>query len=236
MVFGAAGVLLALTVSVGIARAADMPVRPPVAPVVKGPMVPPFTWDGAYVGVHAGYARARVATDGDFDGERTTHHSRDSFAFGGAQIGYNKQSGSFVLGAEADIGYLGGRSSLLVGDHFTDFRMGWYGTLTGRLGFAWDRSLFYVKGGFAVADIRNTGADIDGGAFDPNNFSVLSGSRGGRVLGAGWEWAFAPSWSVKLEYLHFDLGNRSGADADGDTYSFRNRVQTFKIGLNYLFP
>ena len=63
-------------------------------------------------------------------------------------------------------------------------------------------------------------------------------------MGAGFEYAFAPNWTVKAEYDYLGLGNRTffipaGAAFGpfaGDTFTTNNRnVQMVKVGVNYLF-
>src|SRR5262249_45344402 len=115
----------------------------------------------------------------------------------------------------------------------------WIATLAARFGVAFDRVLFYGKagGGWVTANdltITNvtTGASI-----------INAGDRTnpGWLLGAGVEWAFAPSWSVKLEYDYLGLASRTFTIAPGapflagDTFNSGSRnVQMVKVGVNYL--
>ena len=71
-------------------------------------------------------------------------------------------------------------------------KYGWYGTVTGRLGLAYDRLLTYVKGGAAVASITNSAADLNGSVIDPSDFSETKKTRWGWTVGTGFEFAFAP--------------------------------------------
>ncbi len=64
------------------------------------------------------------------------------------------------------------------------------------------------------------------------------------MLGAGIEYAFAPNWSVKLEYNYMDFDNElvtlpfridgefQNIDVIVDT---RHQVHVVKFGVNYLF-
>jgi outer membrane immunogenic protein len=72
-------------------------------------------------------------------------------------------------------------------------------TVRGRAGYAWDRVLFYGTGGAAFANVQ-AGA----GALP---FS--SSTQTGWTAGAGVEYAFAPNWTAKVEYLFVDLQNAS---------------------------
>jgi len=40
-----------------------------------------------------------------------------------------------------------------------------------------------------------------------NSFGSFSNTRVGWTAGGGIEWLFAPNWSVKAEYLYYDLGS-----------------------------
>ena len=82
---------------------------------------------------------------------------------GGGQIGYNWQIANVVLGAEADVEYLGGSDSRFVNLAAVGLPAGttqtetvksrWLATFRGRLGWALDRVLVYATGGLAVGRI-----------------------------------------------------------------------------------
>lgn len=157
---------------------------------------------------------------------------------GGAQLGANWQRGGLVLGVEGDIGYLGlddeGTIDRLEGDRdFASVEYGWYGTLTGRIGVALDRSLLYVKGGLAVARIEIEGADFDNGVlFTPGQVST-SDTQLGWALGGGLEHALSDRLSLKAEYLYMDFGSDTVRSAQGDIYEHDHQIHTAKVGLNY---
>jgi outer membrane immunogenic protein len=122
--------------------------------------------------VHIGGAWADLSTT-DLDGYWTDVPSTaplntkqtPSGVFGGGTIGYNMQRGGVVFGFEADFGVMGLNGNrqitnpniLLNGDDETAFAhisLGFYGDLTGRLGWAWAPWLLYGKGGFAVLEAK----------------------------------------------------------------------------------
>src|SRR5436190_235162 len=217
------------------AMAADMravnKAPPPPAPV--------FSWTGFYLGTHTGAAIGLTTThntapyDGFDSGIPVSYDLNSVATFGGGQIGYNWQLGSLVLGAEIDGGYLGARESQHPSDDLVEVRYGWYGTFTGRAGFAYDRLMSYVKGGAAVAQIRNTASDFTGGVITAADFSQISSTKWGWTIGSGFEYAILPNWNVKSEYLYMDFGTRNSTNIDGDIFEHRNRIQTWKVGLNY---
>jgi outer membrane immunogenic protein len=106
-------------------------------------------------------------------------------------------------------------------------------TLTGRLGWAADRSLFYVKGGAAW---DQTSGAING----PPGFSSESHSatNGGWVAGGGWEYAITPQWSGKIEYDYMGFGDRTinyPLTTAGTVNFTHQNLQTIMAGLNYRF-
>jgi outer membrane immunogenic protein len=73
--------------------------------------------------------------------------------------------------------------------------------------------------------------------FTANNGNTM---RVGYAVGAGVEYALAPNWSVKVEYLFADLGrnNRTYLAPGGLAgFTFNNREQDhiIRAGVNYRF-
>src|SRR5829696_6889709 len=99
----------------GAAAAADLLMRAaPPAPIIAA--APIFTWTGFYVGVNAGFGWS----DDDFDSVDLADDDNDGGFVGGAQVGYNYQIGSFVVGLEGDIQYADfGREGAFVVDGTT---------------------------------------------------------------------------------------------------------------------
>jgi outer membrane immunogenic protein len=220
----------------GTAMAADMP--PPYK--APPPQQPYYSWTGFYLGTHTGVAVGRTNTSnlapfGGFDaGVPVNYEVNPVGIFGGGQIGYNWQIGQFVVGAEIDGGYLGARSRTRQTDDQIEVRYGAYGTFTARGGLAFDRLMSYVKGGAVVANVKNTATDLDGGTVvDPSDFSSTSKAQWGWTIGSGFEYAIAPSWTVKSEYLYMDFGKERSTNLDGDAFEHKNRLHTWKVGLNY---
>lgn len=243
----------------GSAVAADLPYRT-AAPAPAYVAAPIFTWTGFYVGLNAGAAFNNKNTGSIFTTGLTPPNnsiytgggnSNDTAFTGGVTAGYNMQFGSFVAGVEGDINYLdrknGGSGAFPtpanVGPGFddrTDFAVSrgngsnYFGTLRGRLGFAFDRALVYGTGGLAFGGkIGGTGVNQRdysenctnvtvglvttcnaNGTFTTNATRGLASSGGnnsnvGYALGGGLEYAFTNSISLKAEYLHVSLGDNS---------------------------
>jgi outer membrane immunogenic protein len=95
--------------------------------------------------------------------------------------------------------------------------------------------------------------DISGGGHNYFNYGASSSSTTmvGWTAGGGTEWMFMPNWSVKAEYLYYDLGNMSGSlvnnyyglnASSGDNglesitnYSKRISGNIVRAGVNYHF-
>ena len=198
------GVALAALIVAVPASAADMAAR---GQVYKAPAAAPlFDWTGFYIGAHGGYGW------GSFGG------LDPAGAFGGGQVGVNWQfAPNWVWGVEADISGANLNDSVAGVNVKTDV----FGTARARLGYTVDRTMFYGTGGFAWADTK---ASLAGASSSQTNY--------GWVVGAGIEYAFAPNWTAKVEYLHADYGSDTytgpGINAD-----LKN--DTIKVGVNYLF-
>jgi outer membrane immunogenic protein len=82
---------------------------------------------------------------------------------------------------------------------------------TARIGYAWDRSLLYVKGGYAGAGVRVSVSDTVCGPGDPQDCGAGSDSnwRSGFTVGAGVEYAVTNNWIVGVEYDFARLGSAS---------------------------
>jgi outer membrane immunogenic protein len=224
--FAATG-LVALVGTLGPLAAADM-----TRPVYRAPQQvyvapPPYNWTGAYVGANAGYGWGSAnwsALGSNFD---------VNGGLVGGQLGYNWQFGQFVYGIEGDIDWtdIKGNSAAngfagcfgnvcTTANHFLS-------TVRGRAGVAIDRWMPYVTGGLAVGNIETTTPFTTG----------VNQTNAGWTIGAGLEYAIAPNWSAKAEYLYVDLGNTScgfscGFPA-GNTVDFTTNI--IRGGVNYHF-
>jgi outer membrane immunogenic protein len=203
---------LGLVAMAAPAVAADLPARTYKAPPPM--MATIYDWSGFYVGVNGGYGTSHKCVDNaGFVGALLAVPVRDNCgdATGGlvgGQVGYNWQAGSWVFGLEAqgDWANLSGSApSTLLPGISARARIDGIGLFTGRIGYAWNNVLLYVKGGGAVvADRYNayfTGTGVD--------VATASETRWGGVAGAGIEFGFSPNWTVGVEYNHLFLDNRN---------------------------
>jgi len=117
----------------------------------------------------------------------------------------------------------------------------WLGTVRGRIGWAFERSLIYTTAGAAFANpsFQQTNTFASLGPAGIETFST-SNIRAGWAAGAGWEYMFAPNWSGKIEYLHLDFGTLTGVGVVPVEPVNITHVTTFtadvaRAGINYRF-
>lgn len=226
---------------------------------------------GAYLGGAAGTnvsTTEPIRLDNNAYWFRPYHNSfsyNTSASFiGGATIGYNWQIGKtpWLLGLEGEYGFLSehgssvdpnqypyaaipgngltnsSRSSMNIGDPYG------YAFLGGRVGYAVDRALIYIKSG---AVFTKNQSEYDSVKTEDSALAYLhiSGSNNitGYGLGAGIEYAltFLSNVSIKAEYLYLGIDNSQYANGHCScsflwrTTEHITGIHTAKIGLNYKF-
>jgi outer membrane immunogenic protein len=221
------------------------------------------SWQGFYIGGNVGYGWGDGKTDfsflpseAKFPDANTSLNSNSRGVIGGAQIGYNWQTGFVVAGFETDIQGSGIKgngakqallfpslapvpNSLLTANE----KLSWFGTARARLGISVTPAfLLYGTGGFAYGQVENSAnAQYNKGV---DNFPAsVNKTRLGWTAGAGGEWMFAPGWSAKFEYLHVDLGKSSAIADDAPLpdppaqvgYTWRTQENIVRAGVNYHF-
>ena len=216
--------LCALTVGTATASAADLPARTySKAPTM--PVVAVYDWSGVYIGgnIGGGWSNTDMTStvsDGaiawpDLAPGQGIRYNNNGLV-GGGHVGVNFQSNSWVYGLEllvsaADIKasvrdpYIGPPFS--AGDDVFSTKINTLLLATARIGYAWDRSLLYAKGGYAGANVRLSVSDTvclpDCGAGSYSNW------RSGFTVGAGIEYAVTNNVIVGIEYDFARLGSAS---------------------------
>ncbi len=206
--------------------------------VTIAPVAQPFTWTGVYFGALVGYSWGddpAAYLNPVFDGLAGSLTTKPQGAYGGGEIGYNYQFGNAVLGIEADLEFGNIRAKIpdILGDlhdppgpYSITGSSDYSGSLRARLGYAFDRFLPFITGGYAWAHSKVS--SDDGPVSD-------SATLGGWVFGGGLEYAFDQHWSAKAEYLHADFGSHTWF-AD-QVYASRStsRTDSIRFGVNYRF-
>lgn len=218
------------------AQAADLYRAPPAPPPsYVPPVVAANTWTGFYAGINGGYG---WGTGDDaityFEGADQSTRGQPEGGFGGGQIGYNYEVSSFVFGVETDFQGAGISSSVggttAAGVGFTSQQnIDWFGTVRGRLGYAFNQVLIYGTGGFAYGNVSQH-ANYGGDVFGSNT------TQTGYAVGGGIEYKLNPAWSLKLEYQYINFGSETLTDSLGNTATPQDTsLQTARIGVNYHF-
>ena len=194
-------------------------------------------WTGFYIGGNAGGSWSGSTTGvncndptGVFDGPgipncaaseaigglETSYQTDPSGFVGGVQTGYNFQTGNIVLGIEVDMD----RTSISgdvtktgisfqnsFGTRNVSQELAWLGTVRARAGYAVGNVLLFGTGGLAYgrANYHYDSFYTPGLAF--SNITETTW-KAGWTLGGGAEVGFG-AWSLKGEYLYYDLGNEN---------------------------
>ncbi|OAF17919.1 outer membrane protein [Bradyrhizobium neotropicale] len=198
----ALAVLLASSVA---GSAADL------APVYTKAPAAVYNWTGFYIGGNLGGGMASSHFDDPcFYCSNATPTA--GFFTGGAQVGYNYQIGSGLVGIEADVnGNSNFKSSILGGDNATSMtittKADVSGTIRARAGVVVNNALIYATGGAAWADVKQTGIDLDNRIGptlgSPTGYTANRGGvLWGGVIGAGVEFALGNNWILGGEFLH----------------------------------
>jgi outer membrane immunogenic protein len=166
-----------------------------------------YSWAGTFFGLNAGYEWGRTTSIG----------AHPAGGVGGAQVGYNWQTGAFVFGGETDLQFSA------AGDTFAPWQFSnpWFGSVRGRAGFAMNNVMFYATAGLSYGGLRAQLA----AASETKNL-------GGWAAGAGVEVGLSGNWSARAEYLFMDLSDR-GYVLTGNNVGLETGLMRF--GVNYRF-
>ena len=184
----------------------------PGAPLTVSEYIGVADWSGFYVGGQVGGAWSKtdwtqvnpnyfntigaivVGTGSSFDADG---------ALGGILGGYNQQIGRWVFGLELAANWTDlsqtRASPFFVRDVYTT-ESSWIASITGRVGYTWDRWQWFVKGGWASGDTTLTLNDQVAGIV-----ATQDAWAHGWIIGGGVEYFLWPSISVGLTYDYIDL-------------------------------
>lgn len=208
-----------------------LPTKAPPAP----PAVVYASWTGLYIGVDAGYgwSGSTVTTTGTDPVSQKIiaaglqHGIPNSLkldgdgGLGGAHMGYNFQMGPVVLGIETDVMFTGiagndswhggfplgqgARQRNIPVSQTAHNELDWLGTTRARVGYlVLPALLVYGTAGVAYGDVQSATNISIGNAFTSTSFDEM---RCGWVAGAGAEYALQHNWSLRSEFLFYDLGS-----------------------------
>jgi outer membrane immunogenic protein len=207
------------------ASAADLAARP----YTKAPpmMVAAYDWSGFYVGINGGGGSSHkcwdlVSSPGTVVVGLPPEGCHDATGGTvGGQVGYRWQSQAWVFGVEAQgnwANFKGSNNNVFFPATYDQSKIDAFGLFTGRVGYAWNNVLVYVKGGAAVT------SDKYESHFIANGLQIDSANetRWGGVVGVGVDYGFTPNWTLALEYDHMFMGTHD--------------VTAYNTGLQVGFP
>jgi outer membrane immunogenic protein len=215
------------------AIAADLPVKAPAAASSY------YSWTGCYVGGNLGsvFATERwsLAPPSAPIGTGLTRYSTNGL-IGGGQAGCDYQVGTFVLGIQGDLSAANasGTGIDLFNAGLTDrSTISSLGSVTGRVGYAWWRLLFYAKGGGAWQrdkyDMFVTATSV--------SVTQAALTRSGWTVGGGLEYAITDNFNMFFEYDYYDFGNSTSVFVapPPETVGIRESESVVKVGANWKF-
>lgn len=210
LVLGAAAMIAAVWAASG--RAADFNYGPRAPYTVNQPLNV-YSWAGPYLGGNLGYSWGSV----------DNNPTKPSGFVGGAQAGYNWQTGPWLFGVEGDI------QVTCADDTFAPWKFSnpWFGTVRGRAGYAVNNILFYGTAGLAFGELRG----LTFGGISESHTNV--GWTGGVGAEFGLSlFGLAQNWSAKIEYLYVDLSDSQFVVTGAQNGS---RFGLVRAGVNYHF-
>lgn len=217
--------------------AADLSARP------TAPATPQtYNWTGLYAGAQLGYADGNTANAYSFLMINPPHTRQPWYVdgvnnyggiTGGGHVGYLYQGNSnFVLGVEADYsaanitgddkGAMGGVNTRKIDQ---------LGTVKGRFGVGFDRTLIYMTAGYAYGHVE---------AGDTRLPETDSMWLSGWTLGGGYEYALTDHWRVRGQYQYVDFGSATFTHRPSAIWSYEHRSErlsfhNFQVGVSYRF-
>jgi outer membrane immunogenic protein len=188
---------------------------------------------GGQWGYNYQFNRWVAGVEGDFQGIATSNHTTTLFSQATAVVGVTPFPTNQILTASR--------------------RLDWLGTDRVRLGFLiWPTFLVYGTGGLAYGETQASvaiGQTVVFPGFSPGaSFGTSNHTLAGWTAGGGVEWLFYPNWSLKVEYLYYDLGRVTFSmsplvnsltgvpiTVGGPIASTRFNGNIVRAGLNYHF-
>lgn len=226
----------------GVASAADLAVKAPRA------AIPLYNWTGCYIGGNVGggwskmdLTRSQIDTAPPTPVQDNFGSSKGSGFLGGGQVGCDFQTTNLVFGIEGqfDFGSVKGTANVpaLAGFTASNNLKELY-LVTGRVGYLWTPQLLgYVKVGAAFMTNKTSVFLPSGALFDSAKYTDP-----GITAGIGFEYMFAPSWSVFAEanYVWTEDDSaahdyKSPAGVPIEVINDRQRIIAAMVGVNYKF-
>jgi outer membrane immunogenic protein len=195
----------------GAAIAADAVDQIPTAPAaVDTPAT--FSWAGGYAGALTGYGW----TKGEFSSDDESTKATLKGGRVGGFAGWNFDVGNnVILGAEGDINYDFNEKTIGSTKVKTDLS----GSVRARAGYAVDKALFFVAGGWTAA--RAEANDV---GYNPKD------TFNGWTVGGGVDYAITNKIFARGEYRYNDFGSKN---MDGTKFDLKQHVINVGVGVKF---
>nr|WP_272214153.1 outer membrane protein [Marinicella sp. W31]MDC2877072.1 porin family protein [Marinicella sp. W31] len=227
-------VLIAALLSSAIPSAAADVISPPPAPPPL-PVPEMFKWTGIYFGALAGYHW----TDAEPQSFRLVDdHLKIDNWLGGGFVGANYQfDNHMVLGLEGEFDYLGGSGDqslqVVINNNIEtgegELTLGWSGSLRGRVGYGFERTLLYGTAGGEISSGSVTGS------FNAKSIDTGNKTLAGWTVGAGLEHAFTDNFFARAEYRYSYYPKVDYSFSWDSDFSLKASQNQMKVGLGYKF-
>jgi outer membrane immunogenic protein len=176
-----------------------------------------FSWTGFYLGAHGGYNwsnsrynHEETATVGGAAVNSERFDVDPSGLAGGVHVGYQHQWDHFLLGGELAYTFYDADDraftnlNAIARTRDSEIRDIW--SVSAKAGYAWDRTLGYVKAGYANAKLSYVNTRISTGLVVGHSDDRV----GGFLIGTGVEHALTDNWIVGVDYTFtkFSVGDQ----------------------------
>ncbi len=191
-----------------------------------------YDWSGIYAGASLGFAcdvgRITSVSAGPPAASSYTDLKGCGYDVNG-HAGYNYQLDSIIFGLEANVG--------LANDNIDDngsfsFGHGAYAGMRGRMGYAWDNTMFYGTAGYQM-----TKSDLGLYYAIPPGWTHQSSVHHGWTVGLGVEHAITDTIRIRAEYEYAHMGDSKGYTSCGAscTDTLELASGTIRLGVSYAF-
>jgi outer membrane immunogenic protein len=218
------------------AFAADWPVIAPTYEVAPPPAVYSW-WTGCYVGGNMGGAWGRPGYTHDNSVVVEHFEFTPAGLIGGGQLGCQYQWNSLVFGLEGTYSWANvrqGQPSTVLPFRERSIEISQIGTVAARVGYAWDRTMLYAKGGWAGVRISARAQNVTG------EFSDFTDWSNGWTAGIGLE--HVPWQNIVLGVeanvyggLTFDHAGRDNAGVPFRFFNSDATIWAINVRASYLF-
>lgn len=187
----------------------------------------PFEWTGFYIGGHAGGISGSTRGSSPPSTPSSIRDDTDPAGVaGGLLAGYNHQIRDIVFGIEADVTFSDAGDGYNTTNLPQTIKVERMYSVRGRLGYAIDRSLFYITGGFTWAE-----TDFQSPAASKSDSATFRGAQ----VGGGLEHMLTPFLSVRGEYLYGLFDAKTVTSLPGQPIRHEPETHTFRAAVAWHF-